>query len=66
MICRFEMSLLNYYTSTDDIESFSLDQGPLAKWTLVTPDFDQEWLKILQIGRRLEEAEKRVFAAAIE
>jgi hypothetical protein len=66
IISRFEIPLLNYSATSDDIISFSLNHGPPVQWTFGTPDFDQEWSKIIWIGRRLEEAEKRVFAEAME
>jgi transposase len=66
IISRFEVPLLNYSATSDDIISFSLDHGPPVKWTFGTPDFDQEWAKIIWIGRHLEEAEKQVFKEAVE
>jgi hypothetical protein len=50
VVCRFEIPLLNYSATSDDIESFSLDPGPPAKWTFGTPDFKHSWLKIQWIG----------------
>jgi hypothetical protein len=66
VICRFEIPMLNYSATSDDIESFSLDQGPPVKWTFGNPDFDQEWVKILCVGSGLEEAQKRAFAFAMQ
>jgi hypothetical protein len=65
-ICRFEVPLLNYSSTSDDIISFSLDQGPPVKWTFGTPDFNQEWSRTIWIGRQLEKAEKQVFKEALE
>jgi hypothetical protein len=50
VVCRFEIPLLNYSATSDDIESFSLDPGPPAKRTFGTPDFKHSWLKIQWIG----------------
>jgi hypothetical protein len=66
VICRFEIPVFNYSATSDDIESFSLDQGPPMKWTFGTPDFDQEWVKILWVGSGLEEAQQRAFAFAVQ
>jgi hypothetical protein len=65
VVCRFEIPLLNYSATSDDIESFSPNPGPPAKWTFGTPDFDQEWLKIQWIGGGLEEAQTRAFTCAL-
>jgi hypothetical protein len=65
IVCHFEIPLLNYSATSDDIESFSLDPGPPVKWTFGAPDFDQEWLQIQWIGGGLEEAQKRAFTFAL-
>jgi hypothetical protein len=65
VVCHFEIPLLNYSATSDDIESFSLDLGPPVKWTFGTPDFNQEWLRIQWIGGGLEEAQKRASTFAL-
>jgi hypothetical protein len=58
--------MLNYSATSGEIVGFSLDSGPPVKWSFGTPDFDQEWLKILWIGSGLEEAQNRAFALAVQ
>ena len=66
VVCRFEIPLLNYFATSDDIESFSLHEGPPVKWNFGNTDFDQEWVKILWIGVGQAQAQKRAFACAVQ